>query len=61
MQAEAEVSRLQAMKSTKMKEVLLRKRLELEEICRKAHLVIETQNSVDFSVEAIESGNLFLS
>lgn len=61
MQAEAEVSRLQAMKSTKMKEVLLRKRLELEEICRKAHLVIETQNSVDFSVEAIESGNFFLS
>ncbi|XP_049408245.1 65-kDa microtubule-associated protein 3 isoform X1 [Solanum stenotomum] len=54
--AEAEVLRLQAMKSTKMKEVLLRKRLELEEICRKAHLVIETQNSVDFSVEAIESG-----
>nr|XP_010325770.1 65-kDa microtubule-associated protein 3-like isoform X3 [Solanum lycopersicum] len=56
--AEAEVSRLQAMKSTKMKEVLLRKRLELEEICRKAHLVIETQNSVDFSVEAIESGTI---
>ncbi|XP_059312877.1 65-kDa microtubule-associated protein 3-like isoform X1 [Lycium ferocissimum] len=54
--AEAEVSRLQAMKSTKMKEVLLRKRLELEEICRKAHLVTETQNSVDFSVETIESG-----
>ncbi|CAN4111752.1 unnamed protein product [Withania somnifera] len=54
--AEAEVSRLQSMKSTKMKEVLLRKRLELEEICRKAHLDIETQNSVDFSVETIESG-----
>ncbi|PHT93576.1 hypothetical protein T459_01458 [Capsicum annuum] len=54
--AEAEVSRLQAMKSTKMKEVLLRKRMELEEICRKSHLVIETQNSVNFSVETIESG-----
>lgn len=54
------MSRLQAMKSTKMKEVLLRKRLELEEICRKAHLVIETKSSVDFSVEAIESGNFFL-
>ncbi|CAN4125816.1 unnamed protein product [Withania somnifera] len=54
--AEAEVSRLQAMKSTKMKEVLLKKRLELEEICQKAHLVIETLNSVDFSVETIESG-----
>ncbi|XP_019230903.1 PREDICTED: 65-kDa microtubule-associated protein 3 isoform X2 [Nicotiana attenuata] len=54
--AEAEASRLQEMKSTKMKEVLLRKRLDLEEICRKAHMVIETQHSVDFSVDAIESG-----
>nr|XP_009604922.1 65-kDa microtubule-associated protein 3 isoform X2 [Nicotiana tomentosiformis]XP_016514581.1 PREDICTED: 65-kDa microtubule-associated protein 3-like isoform X2 [Nicotiana tabacum] len=54
--AETEVSRLQEMKSTKMKEVLLRKRLDLEEICRKAHMVIEIQHSVDFSVEAIESG-----
>ncbi|XP_009789952.1 65-kDa microtubule-associated protein 3 [Nicotiana sylvestris] len=54
--AEAEVSTLQEMKSTKMKEVLLRKRLDLEEICRKAHMIIETQHSVDFSVEAIESG-----
>lgn len=49
------------MKSTKMEEVLLKKRLDLEEICRNAHLVIETQNSVDFSVEAIEPGNFFLS
>lgn len=56
--AEAEVSRLQAMKSTKMEEVLLKKRLDLEEICRNAHLVIETQNSVDFSVEAIEPGSI---
>lgn len=55
------MSRLQEMKSTKMKEVLLRKRLDLEEICRKAHMIIETQHSVDFSVEAIESGKCFLS
>ncbi|KAM3320179.1 hypothetical protein P3S67_007379 [Capsicum chacoense] len=44
------------MKSTKMKEVLLRKRLEFEKICRKSHMVIGTQNSAFFSVETIDSG-----
>ncbi|KAF7153693.1 hypothetical protein RHSIM_Rhsim01G0147600 [Rhododendron simsii] len=54
--AESEVSRLQQLKSSKIKEVILRKRLDLEELCRKAHMVAEAQGAVDYSVEAIESG-----
>ncbi|CAA2963201.1 65-kDa microtubule-associated 3 [Olea europaea subsp. europaea] len=56
--AEAEVLRLQQMKSIKMKEVLLKKRLVLEEICKAAHMVLEEQCAVDFSTEAIESGKI---
>ncbi|KAI8572606.1 hypothetical protein RHMOL_Rhmol01G0212600 [Rhododendron molle] len=54
--AESEVSRLQQLKSSKIKEVILRKRLDLEELCRKAHTLAEAQGAVDYSVEAIESG-----
>ncbi|XP_027107814.2 65-kDa microtubule-associated protein 3-like [Coffea arabica] len=54
--AEAEVLRLQQMKSSKIKEVLFKKRLQLEEICRGAHMVVEDHNSIDFSIETIESG-----
>lgn len=59
-QAESEVSRLQQLKSSKIKEVILRKRLDLEELCRKAHMVAEAQGAVDYSVEAIESGNCLI-
>lgn len=55
-QAESEVSRLQQLKSSKIKEVILRKRLDLEELCRKAHIVAKALGAVDYSVEAIESG-----
>lgn len=41
-----------------MKELVLKKRTELEEICRKMHLVPEIDNSVEYAVEAIESGKL---
>ncbi|KAL3536942.1 hypothetical protein ACH5RR_000308 [Cinchona calisaya] len=54
--AEAEVSRLQQMKSSKIKEVLLKKRLQLEEICRGSHIAVEDRNSIDYSIETIESG-----
>ena len=48
--------RLQQLKSSKMKEVILKKRLDLEELCRKAHIVAEAYSAIDYSVEAIESG-----
>ncbi|PIN15460.1 hypothetical protein CDL12_11895 [Handroanthus impetiginosus] len=54
--AEAEVMRLQESKVSKIKEVLLKKRLVLEEICRGAHMVVEGQFGRDLSVESIESG-----
>ncbi|GAB4858725.1 hypothetical protein Ancab_010199 [Ancistrocladus abbreviatus] len=54
---EAEVSRLEELKSSKMKELVLKKRLELEEICRKTHMVPETDGEMQY-IEAIESGIL---
>ncbi|KAL9375830.1 hypothetical protein Peur_032709 [Populus x canadensis] len=55
---EAEVSRLEELKSSKMKELVLKKRSELEEICRKMHMIPETDAAVEYAVEAIESGNM---
>lgn len=60
MQVEAEVNRLEELKSSKMKELVLRKRTELEEICRKTHLVPELDSAVEDLIEAIEAGK-FLS
>lgn len=56
MQVEAEVSRLEDLKSSKMKELVFKKRAELEEICRKTHLVPEFDGAVEHAIEAIESG-----
>lgn len=56
LQAESEVLRLQQLKTSKIKEVILKKRLDLEELCRKAHMVAEAYGAMDYSVEAIESG-----
>ena len=56
MQVEAEVSRLEELKSSKMKELVLKKRSELEEICRKTHLVPDSDSEVEDAIEAIESG-----
>ncbi|XP_022774468.1 65-kDa microtubule-associated protein 3-like [Durio zibethinus] len=52
----AEVSRLEELKSSKMKELVLKKRSELEEICRKTHLVPDSDTAVEDAIEAIESG-----
>ncbi|KAH7841548.1 hypothetical protein Vadar_031378 [Vaccinium darrowii] len=53
---EAEVSRLEELKASKMKELVLKKRFELEEICRKTHLVPESDSAVEMAIAAIESG-----
>ncbi|TKY45050.1 65-kDa microtubule-associated protein 3 [Spatholobus suberectus] len=55
---EAEVSRLEKLKSSKMKELVLKKRAELEEICQKTHLIPEIDSAVEYAVEAIESGSV---
>ncbi|KAK9181660.1 hypothetical protein WN944_024799 [Citrus x changshan-huyou] len=53
---ETEVSRLEELKTSKMKELVLKKRLELEEICRNTHMVPENDHSIEYAIEAIESG-----
>jgi len=60
-QVETEVARLEKLKSSKMKELVLKKRTELEEICRKTRLIPEIDNAVEYAVDAIESGNFLLS
>ncbi|KAI3918197.1 hypothetical protein MKX01_041517 [Papaver californicum] len=51
-----EVSRLEELKSSKMKELVLKKRSELEEICRRTHMVVEADCGMEYAIEAIESG-----
>ncbi|PQQ06879.1 65-kDa microtubule-associated protein 4 [Prunus yedoensis var. nudiflora] len=55
---EEEVSRLQQLKSSKLKEIFQKKRLELEEICRESHMVTETLSAMEYSNEALESGTV---
>lgn len=58
MKVEAEVLRLEKLKASKMKELISKKRTELEELRRRAHLVIESENGVDSELSAIESGTV---
>ncbi|PON59969.1 Microtubule-associated protein, MAP65/Ase1/PRC [Trema orientale] len=55
---EAEVSRLEELKSSKMKELVFKKRSELEEICRKTHMVLEADSALECAIEAIECGGM---
>ncbi|KAG6476489.1 hypothetical protein ZIOFF_065731 [Zingiber officinale] len=56
MQVEAEVLRLEQLKVIKMKELILRKKAELKELGRRAHLVVEAENGAEVAISAIESG-----
>jgi len=49
---------LEELKSSKLKELVLKKRSELEEICRKTHLVPEADGETEHLMAAIESGIL---
>ncbi|KAL5728003.1 hypothetical protein ACHQM5_001133 [Ranunculus cassubicifolius] len=53
---EGEVSRLEELKSSKMKELVFKKRSELEDICRRTHMVAEADRAMEYAIEAIESG-----
>ncbi|XP_074274331.1 65-kDa microtubule-associated protein 3-like [Silene latifolia] len=53
---ETEVFRLEELKSSKMKELVLKKRVELEEICRKTHLLPEGDSEIESLLAAIETG-----
>ncbi|KAK1366641.1 65-kDa microtubule-associated protein 3 [Heracleum sosnowskyi] len=53
---EAEVFRLEALKASKMKELVFKKRSELEDLCRKTRMIPESDSGLEFAIEAIETG-----
>lgn len=50
--------RLEQLKASKMKDLVLKKKTELEELRRRTHLVGETNCEAEFAIEAIEAGNI---
>lgn len=57
-QVEAEVSRLEELKSSRMKELVLKKRLELEEMCMKLHMLPAEDSAIEYVIDAIDCGIL---
>ncbi|XP_058078302.1 65-kDa microtubule-associated protein 6 [Magnolia sinica] len=55
-QAAAEVERLTKLKAGRMKELVLKKRSELEEICRRAHIEPDMSTAPEKSCALIDSG-----
>ncbi|KAJ4749436.1 Microtubule-associated protein-like [Rhynchospora pubera] len=53
---EAEVLRLEQLKASKMKDLVLKKKTELEEHRRRAHIIGEVGCETEFPIEAIEAG-----
>jgi Ase1/PRC1/MAP65 family protein len=60
MQVESEVVRLEQLKVSKMKDLVLKKKTELKEHRRRAHLIGEEGYAAEFSTEAIEAGKIHL-
>ncbi|XP_031497648.1 65-kDa microtubule-associated protein 6 isoform X1 [Nymphaea colorata] len=57
-QATEEVERLSKLKASKMKELVLKRRSELEDICQKAHLDPDMSTAPEKSIALIDSGIL---
>lgn len=55
-QASTEVERLTKLKATRMKELVLKKRSELEEICKRIHIEPDTSTAAEKSNAMIDSG-----
>lgn len=55
-QASAEVERLNQLKASRMKELVLKKRSELEEICRMTHIAPDVSTAAEKSNAMIDSG-----
>jgi len=56
LQIEAEVERLMIVKASRMKELVLKRRIELEEICREAHIEPDMSTAPEKSFAMIDSG-----
>ncbi|KAJ8900376.1 hypothetical protein K2173_025016 [Erythroxylum novogranatense] len=54
-QVEEEVARLEQLKSSKVKELVLKRRVELENMCRKTHIATEALIRAKYSIEELES------
>lgn len=54
------MSRLEQLKLSKMKELVMKKKVELEQICSQMHMVTEAVNAMEYSVEAMESSKNFI-
>lgn len=55
-QVSAEVDCLSKLKASRMKELVMKRRLELEDLCRIAHIEPDTSTSVEKSTALIDSG-----
>ncbi|KAL8157662.1 65-kDa microtubule-associated protein 6-like [Apium graveolens] len=55
-QASAEVERLTNLKASRMKELVIKKRSELEDICCKTHIEPDSKTAADKSIVMIDSG-----
>lgn len=55
-QASAEVDRLTTLKASRMKELVMKRRSELEDFCQLAHIVPDTSTSAEKSNALIDSG-----
>ncbi|CAH1412125.1 unnamed protein product [Lactuca virosa] len=53
---ESEIFKLQKMKASMIMEVLLKRKADLEQICKEAHMTVVMHEAIDFSVETLESG-----
>lgn len=60
LQASAEVERLTKLKASRMKELVMKKRSELEDICRATHIEPDKSTSVEKSTALIDSGMIIL-
>ena len=56
LQTEEEVERLTKLKATRMKELVLKRRLELENICRNAHMEPDVSTAPEKIIALIDSG-----
>ncbi|WOG83605.1 hypothetical protein DCAR_0102782 [Daucus carota subsp. sativus] len=55
-QASEEVERLTKLKASRMKELVIKKRSELEDICRKTHIEPDSSTAAEKSIAMIDSG-----
>ncbi|CAO2829735.1 unnamed protein product [Amaranthus hypochondriacus] len=59
-QAETEVKRLDELKTSKMKELFVRKQFELQDICSRSHMEIPSPSEMESITQQVDSGTIDL-